>query len=338
MKSTKKKNRSLNGLYIFAILIVIVIVVINTIIRSVTVVQVRYDQGEKVIVELKKYADVFPLLTQISIIAFFVIIVIILLFTAKSNYHNKKRLEELTRIFESVGLDKVDTENSILDTSDLIVIEAWNRSIEEVTSINEKREKYFSQMIHDLNTPIQILKMNAKMNILKDDKKYAQVIEDQLKELERRISNFLYIEKISYFEKPDFRPIVMQTYLKEIGEWFKVLSIDITVNYASKEIVYITDKAMYGKILQNLIENAIKYGRDKRIVINVTDNKLEVINYIADDLELGNIFAEKKRYYSQNGNGLGVEIIKTYANLLNLQIESETSDGKFIVTIKSQTE
>lgn len=312
-----------------------IIVIGNGIIRSITVVQVQYNHGEKAILEVKKYHGLFPLLTALSLFVLFILLLISLIVTVRTNNYNKKRLTELRRLFESVGIERIDTNNPILDESDLIVIESWNKSVEEVEVVNQKREKYFSQMIHDLNAPIQILKMNAKMNTLKDDKKYALTIEQQLRELEGRISNFLHIEKISYFEKPEFKPVMMEPYLNQIAERFEVLSVDMTINYMSKNTEYLTDKVMYEKIIQNLIENAIKYGTNKKITINVTENKLQVINDVADDTTIDNIFIEKERKYSQTGNGLGVEIIKTYAKLLKLRIESKTANNKFIVTIEN---
>lgn len=116
----------------------------------------------------------------------------------------------------------------------------------------------------------------------------------------------------------------------------KYANLDYQVNYddIDEDTEVLIDQYMFEKILVNLIDNAMKYGSDDKISITKTGNIIYFKNKISTYLQNENIFETKTRRHSLNGNGLGVEIIKTYINLLGWSISSNTIENEFVVRIQ----
>jgi len=95
----------------------------------------------------------------------------------------------------------------------------------------------------------------------------------------------------------------------------------------------IADKIGLLKVIDNLIENAVKYSADSRkITLILQDNTLKIIDYGAgmDEVELLHIF---ERYYQNDttmtGFGIGLGLVKSYCDRYKilLHVESEKHIG-----------
>lgn len=305
-------------------------------IRSVTTVEISYLSDKKTIVEAQKYYEYFDVINVFTILIISFLILNTFWHLVKLNKYNQTRLEILTNLFKERELSKVDVVSSELEDSDVMIIDTWNRSIDELIEQGDKREKYFKQMVHDFNTPIQILKMNSEMNKMLCQSEYADAIDEEIVELENKITNYLMIDKISYFEKPNIQPVEFVSYLNNIENRFKILQLELDVVTEYQTLVYNTDLKMFDKILQNLIENAIKYSIDNRLKIELFEDKILLSNKVYVGMENENIFNRKQRVYSAKGNGIGSEIIRTYAELLDFEVSSEVIEDTFNVTLSKK--
>lgn len=316
----------------------IVIIIVNVYVRSQTVMEINVENGIQKLETIKKYYDIFPQLTiySFSILIIMLIISIALIFSSQNKM--RKRLEQLTTSFEHANLSKIKNDNPIYTDEDLIILEAWNKSIDNINSQVQRREKYFNSMVHDFKTPIQILRLNMQMELLENgDSKYKQKINEELKLFEDMIMRYLKIEKIAFFETPKFEQVKLQPILENLSEKYANLDYKVDFKDIDSTCEVVIDQYMFDKIAVNLIDNPMKYGVDDTIIISKTGNTIYFKNRISTALDNENIFETKSRNQSLKGNGLGVVIIKTYIELLEWNISSKVEDNYFVVELKMMT-
>lgn len=336
-------NNKLNSKHLSIIIVVlnfilaVIIFGVNIYIRSLTTIQVNIVNDKQVVEVVSSYADYYEIITIISSIILIFSLTTSLYIIISDHKKISKRLSVLVGLFDQVGLSKIESDNKVLTDNEMQVIDAWNRSVEEIDYLNELREKYFKNMVHDIKTPIQILSMNIEMLKLShhnpDDDEFVLAIDDELKILEKSVTNFLMIEKITFFEKVESADLNIDNYFQKIIDRYARLDCRIVVKHNPEiESIY-TDEAMFSRIVENLIDNAIKYGIGKKITIVIEADSIVFTNDLKDDVDIADIFG-RERHYSLMGNGLGVEIINTYIKLLGWSITSQTSNKQFIATIK----
>lgn len=331
-KQLKIKRYNLNFVVINFV-IAVVIIRLNVYIRSQTVVEVSIKNGIQQIETVRKFSAIFDELMVISIIILVTSLLYSIYVLSKENRKVSKRLQVLVDQFNEVGLSKISDIDPILTEFDMQVIDAWNRSVSEIDYLNELREKYFKNMVHDLKTPIQVLAMNIQLLKLDVENENLDSMVEELKVLEKSVNNYLMIEKITFFEKVNMSKVDIDEYFEHLTIRYSKLNFDIT-SYNLNENKYInTDKLMFSRITENISENALKYGIGRSMEIEIYDNKIIFSNLIDPTSKVGDIFSEK-RNYSIMGNGLGVDIINTYVKLLNWTIHSEQKDNYFIVILE----
>lgn len=311
---------------------VIFLIIINVGIRSITIVQVQVLDGSQILSYVPKYSQYFRVLNWITVCLLFAALIISLVMIS----HDKKKIvkahNDLINLFDNIGLNPITTNIKNFNSADQSVIKAWNNSVLEISNLNMLREKYFKNMVHDLKSPVQLLKMNIDLFKLDDDDNhYVNAIEEELQYLEKNINNYLLVEKITYFEKVKLEQLELSSFLSQ--QVFRFKKLDFVINYQLYVEVIETDVMMFERIVENIIDNAIKYGMNSELNITVEKKYILFENPICASSQLGNIF-EAERAYTNTGNSLGVDIIKTYIKLLEWKICSQQKGDIFQIKIE----
>jgi signal transduction histidine kinase len=160
-----------------------------------------------------------------------------------------------------------------------------------------------------------------------------------------------YVDQIIKASKEDFLELEVNNqefYLSKImkniksvyAEKMELLKIDFKVgSYSDCLLKGDADRAV--EVVQNLIENAIKYGDEKEIGIDFSREENSLLFSVSNtgctlpDTELPHIFDSFWRGSnagSNSGSGLGLYICKQLMNRMNGDIFAEIRDGKMIVT------
>ncbi len=215
---------------------------------------------------------------------------------------------------------------------------------------NKKRElKYQKEkktlilsLSHDIKTPLSAIKLYSKAlndNLYKTEEKRKEVIDGILKntnEIER------YVSEIVKNSREDFMDItvnVQDFYLKDvvdqIEKYYKdKLGIVHTNFYVENynNCILKGDKDRVVEVIQNVIENSIKYGDGKNIEITFSEEencKLITISNTGCSLkieELPHIFDSFYRgsnIKNQEGSGLGLYICKQIMHKMDGDIYSK---------------
>ncbi len=200
--------------------------------------------------DLKKYENsiIYFVLLDIIFILFYVFIIYSLLplkkvtkFIAKIPTNNKLNIKASTEIEE--------------------IVNALNNASEKIISLNESRKLFLRNIFHELLTPITKIKLTT--TLLNNDKQKIRIensvnrleeVIKSLKELELITSQTIKLKKESYPIQNVIRK-AFEISLSEIEvKFFDEYKIDVDIYY-------------FSIALKNLIDNAIKYGKNPKIEV-----------------------------------------------------------------------
>lgn len=218
----------------------------------------------------------------------------------------------------------------------------------EQEALNRMRKEFSANVSHELKTPLTSISGYTELiknGIAKqeDIQKFSSRIYDEAQRLIELIDNIILISKL------DEEKI---SYNKENVNLFQ-LAVDVcnrfTEQVTQKNIhIQLTGEKIHiqgipsilDEMLQNLIENAIKYNKENgevKIWIGKTFNKNKII---IEDTGIGidkkyheRIFerffrVDKSHNSKTGGSGLGLSIVKHAAQLHNMQITIESEEQK----------
>ncbi len=221
----------------------------------------------------------------------------------------------------------------------------------EITMQRDKKLLLLS-LSHDIKTPLAAIKLNAKVlarDLHKDEEKRraaAESINTRADEIER------FISEITKAASEDF----MNFEVTQGEAFLSVIITRIDVRYAPQlaivgtefviqkydDCILSCDPDRLAECLQNLIENAIKYGDGRRIEISF--DKMDGCELITvsntgctlEVKELPQIFESFHRGNNADkvqGNGLGLFICKKLMGIMNGEVYADIHDECFYITL-----
>ena len=201
----------------------------------------------------------------------------------------------------------------------------------------EHLEHLVREVLHEINLPIATIQANVEMA-----RKRLEPEEEKLrKRLERIAASTHRLQKLyrelSYNIRREIMPIEKEPFdlaelLRERIAFFEELGRNkIVMELEPTEIV--ADKIGMEQVLDNLLENAMKYSpKSEKIEVTLRNGVLRIVDYGVgmDENELLHVF---ERYYQSDrrkkGEGIGLSIVKRYCdeNGLTLKIRSRPGEG-----------
>lgn len=224
-------------------------------------------------------------------------------------------------------------------------LSSQKRVEENLLSINQELDTFLYRASHDLKGPIasllglcEIMKIDTEDN---QSRKYFQMIDAQAQRLSSIVNNLMELitvkARTEKFEPLNFNEIVEESIasLKYLAPQGK--SIDYRVGITIPHLIY-GDKSLISSIMQNLIENAIKYSRENirsfvkirvktlhgKIIIEVVDNGIGIPKDFHD--KIFNMFFRANNKVV--GTGLGLYILKNAVEKLKGKIYFRSIHGE----------
>ncbi|MDL2211447.1 HAMP domain-containing histidine kinase [Erysipelotrichaceae bacterium OttesenSCG-928-M19] len=212
----------------------------------------------------------------------------------------------------------------------------------------EERRAYIATLSHDLKTPLTAIRgqlegMLYNVGKYKDHETYLEKNIDLTYEMEEMIQTIIISSKLDEYNlelvKQDINLLdCLKKSLLDFDYSIENKALDITMKVASDYIIK-ADSNLFGRVLNNLISNAIEYSQENsKIDIILSDDILSISNIVADfDDSLISEELIYKPFYRQdksrnkNGSGLGMYIVKKICDLHGIKINLEYNDNKFIV-------
>ncbi len=227
------------------------------------------------------------------------------------------------------------------------------RTVSRLRTIEEMKDDFVSNMTHELKTPIAIA-YSANDALLNYDTsndpdkktKYLTIANKQLKRLGELVENILAMS-MERRKAMKLRPedIPLREFVEEIAAAQRMRGDkDITINVnVADNIVVEADKTHLANVLNNLIDNAIKYSDESvEISISCDNNELSVRDNGIGIPSKSIPYLFNKFYRVPHGNrqdvrgyGIGLYYVKSILDKMGWYIEVKSTEGKgSVFTIK----
>ncbi len=262
-----------------------------------------------------------------------------------------KPIREITKRARALGKGKYDIKfpkNGINEIDELA------NTLEEVQKELREKDEFkrdiLANVSHDLKTPLTMIKAYAEMIkdiSYKDHKKmneHLDIIMDESDRLTSLVNDILELSKIqseSYnynYEKYDLVKEIKNIIKKyEVMEYLE--KYQFILELPKKAVVY-ADKEKINQVIYNLLNNAINYtGDDKLVKIKLTKEKED---YLVEIIDTGKGIKKEEipyiwdKYYKNDKNhqrsvistGLGLSIVKEILNKHNFAYGVISKEGE----------
>jgi signal transduction histidine kinase len=215
-----------------------------------------------------------------------------------------------------------------------------NSMLERIENLMGEVKQVTDNVAHDLRTPLARIRGRLEKAYHKrhDGGYDPSLIGDTLADLDDVLRMFSSLMRISQIETTDrtaaFRTVNLAEIANEVVELFDAAAEDKRgrLNIVANQRVLVTgDKDLLFDTVANLVDNAIKHGREAgQVTVEVAQNDGAAVISIADDgpgipaAEYQHVF---KRFYRLErnrltpGNGLGLSLVGAVARLHGARIE-----------------
>lgn len=218
--------------------------------------------------------------------------------------------------------------------------------------LQKEKKTLVLSLTHDINTPLSAIRLYtralAEGLYTEEDKRMEAYrgIEKNVTDIEE------YVNEITVASREDFLYLTVnltEVYLSDVIEAIRKLYMD---KFGSLHTVFemepYTDCLLKGdadrliEVMQNLLENALKYGDGKRIIVSFSeeeDCRLITVTNSGCTLkqeELVNIFDSFYRgsnVEAANGSGLGLYISRQLMHKMDGEVYAEIRDDDFCGTV-----
>ncbi|PRX35565.1 PAS domain S-box-containing protein [Orenia metallireducens] len=293
-------------------------------------------------------------------------------------YHYQRKLnkEDVSNKYEFHLMDKYENIKNVLCQTE--IISKTNQSIVSLADIteekslkkrlesNELKEEFFSNISHDLKSPlnlilssVQVLNMYCKNNLAKNNIKkinsYTHMIKQNSYRLLKLVNDLVDLTKIdsnSYNIKLENHNIVEVISLIAQSTKGYIENQDRLFNFnrRTEHKMIACDPFSIERVILNLISNAIKFtNKDDQISVTIDSKDNEVLISVKDT-GIGMNETEQKRIFNRFeqveegilsgrnilGSGVGLSLIKSLVDLHQGRIEVKSEYGKgseFIIYI-----
>lgn len=251
--------------------------------------------------------------------------------------------------------DKID--GFLVAGSNLTEREVYDQTLVKASlaaqDANMAKSKFLASISHDLRTPLSsvigfslLLAKNKSGNFNEKEMSYLHRIIANSKYLLHLIDNILSLTKFEFREtQANFSSIDLKNCINEViqqieGRFFGK-KIDFKLIIPENLSPLISDEEKLQRIINNLLDNAIKFSKDTVIIevienpkthraisLNITDKGIGIAPENISKIFSPFFQVDSSFNKEYSGTGLGLSIVKNLCNLLDYKIEVKSSLNK----------
>ncbi len=281
---------------------------------------------------------------------------------------NKKILKQIQNIADELKrISDEDTDEKLMifteDKEIKHLLEQINRTLEDRQNANAgyrrselNTKRMLSNISHDLKTPLTVIIGYLEMLLMQEtlEKDMVRKVSHKANELKEQIDRFFTLAKLEAGDTVlTMSKINLNEYCREtIVDFYNILTekeFEVNINIPDPPVFVYADREALGRILNNLISNAVRYGdaghylgltlrrEDNFVFVDVIDHGKGIASS-----EIPRVFdrlytLEDSRNREIQGNGLGLTIARSLAEKINGTLTLKSIQNKeTIFTLKLQ--
>ncbi len=239
---------------------------------------------------------------------------------------------------------------------DALKLEAHSRKIEEsykkLRELESLRDSLTHMIVHDMRTPLtsiygylEMLREFESESLSKEGKEYLSIVMGETQNLMEMISSLLDVSKMEHGEMQlDLSQFDVAELCKEVAAKLEPLREDrsVVMNFPEEPIMVTADRHLIGRVIQNLLSNALKFTpspggeielnaekRDGEVKVCVIDNGPGVPKEYHEKIfeKFGQVESRQNRQKYSTGLGLTFCKLAVEAHGGRIGIESEPGKG-----------
>ena len=219
---------------------------------------------------------------------------------------------------------------------------------EHILASAESRQDFTANVTHELKTPLTAISGYAELienHMIDADQEthIAQQIRHNADRLLYMINDIIRLSELDHKELPrNFENVDLNETAKECCDNLKVAAdhANISLSYKGTDSFISADKALIRELIENLVQNAIRYNHeDGHVWVEVNNENGHPTLIVKDDgigipkEKQARVFerfyrVDKGRSRDMGGTGLGLAIVKHIAEIHNAEITLNSILGK----------
>jgi two-component system OmpR family sensor kinase len=208
------------------------------------------------------------------------------------------------------------------------IAKSFDDAIVHINALSRSKNLFMRNLMHELKTPITKGRIVAEMM---EDEGNKNVLVNAFERMNELISELAQIERVTTqsFE-PNFEYMMLSEIIDDSQKLLMAQSSCIETDIEDRALT--TDKKLMTLVLKNLIDNGIKYGKGKCVMISTNQKVIEVTSK-------GDALAHSLSYYTEpfsqaekrsSGFGLGLYIVDSILEKLGYTLGYKHEEGKNI--------
>jgi two-component system sensor histidine kinase MtrB len=228
--------------------------------------------------------------------------------------------------------------------------ESLQRQITRMEELSRLQRRFVSDVSHELRTPLTTVRMasdvlyDARADFSPEVARSAELLSGQLDRFEALLADLLEISRIDAgaarleFEEISLADVVRDE-VEAMGHPAQNVGVELRLWVAEGEHFASIDRPRVGRIVRNLISNAIEHAQERPVDIGVASNGRAVAVVVRDygigltPQQVERVFdrfwrADAARARTMGGTGLGLSIAREDARLHGGKLEAWGRPGK----------
>ncbi len=214
------------------------------------------------------------------------------------------------------------------------IAKSFDDAIVHINELSRSKNLFMRNLMHELKTPITKGRIVVEML---EDESTKKVLVRAFERMNELISELAELERVTAqsFEA-NFEYVMLSEIVKESQELLMAQNAKIEISIEDMGLT--TDKKLMALVLKNLIDNGMKYGEEKSVVVQTNHGLIEVVSK-------GNALEHPLSYYTEpfsqaekrsSGFGLGLYIVHSILEKIGVSLRYKHEDKKNIFILVPQ--
>jgi signal transduction histidine kinase len=289
--------------------------------------------------DLDEFAEEIEIALSLSILLTFFLGGFTSVFVTRRTIRRIEAINATSRAIMQSGLGERIPLQGTRDEWDLLA-ENLNLMLDRIEGLMGEVKQVIDNVAHDLRTPLAHVRGRLEKAYAgpRDSEDDQSLIGDTMADLDSVLRMFASLMRISQIEANDrtaaFRAVNLASIAREVVELFDAAAeekgVDLRV-VADQPVIVTGDRDLLFDAVSNLIDNAIKHGRDAgQVTVEVAQDNGGAVISVADNgpgIPVNESQQVFKRFYRLErsrrtpGNGLGLSLVAAVARLHSARIE-----------------